>query len=241
MTPRWIEPDWPAPAGVRAASTLRHGGVSAAPFSGLNLGMHVGDHPDHVAENRRRLAAGLDLPNEPIWLTQVHGTLAIQADLPAERTADAAFTREAGVVCTVMTADCLPILLCSRDGAAVAAVHAGWKGLAGGVVESAVEAMGGGELLAWLGPAIGPEAFEVGDDVRAAFLQNGAEYAEGFRAASAGKWLADIYRLARLTLNCLGVDAIYTGEWCTYRQPDDFFSYRRDRVTGRMASLIWRE
>lgn len=241
MALNWIEPDWPAPAGVRAASTLRAGGLSAAPYAGLNLGAHVGDRPEHVAGNRRRLTEELNLPGEPVWLTQVHGTLTVQADRTVATTADASFTREPGVVCVVMTADCLPILLCSRDGAAVAAVHAGWKGLADGVVEAAVEALGGGELLAWLGPAIGPDAFEVGDDVRDAFLRNGAEFGESFRPAAAGKWLADLYRLARLTLNRLGVADIYGGEWCTYSQPDDFFSYRRDRVTGRMASLIWRE
>jgi YfiH family protein len=241
MSLTWIEPDWPAPPGIRAASTLRSGGVSAGPYAGLNLGAHVGDDPAHVAENRRRLAAVLKLPAEPVWLNQIHGTLTLQADAPAERMADAAFTRTTGVACAVMTADCLPILLCSRDGKAVAAVHAGWKGLAGGVVESALTAMENGDLLAWLGPAIGPDAFEVGGEVREAFLRNGSEFAEGFREAQDGKWRADIYRLARITLNRLGVTDVYGGKWCTFGQADDFFSYRRDRVTGRMASLIWRE
>lgn len=241
MSIQWIEPDWPAPPGVRAASSLRAGGVSQAPFSGLNLGAHVGDDPAHVAENRRQLAAALNLPAEPVWLTQVHGHRTVRAEAPGDRTADAAYARESGVVCVVMTADCLPVLLCSRDGLAVAAAHAGWKGLAGGVLESAVESMGTDDLMAWLGPAIGPEAFEVGGEVREAFTARGAEFADGFRAVGDGKFLADIYHLARLTLNRLGIADIYGGGWCTHAQADDFFSYRRDRTTGRMASLIWRE
>jgi YfiH family protein len=241
MTFTWIEPDWPAPPGVRAVSTVRSGGVSTGPYAALNLGAHVGDEPADVAENRRRLAAGVGLPAEPIWLNQAHGTLTIRADDAVERTADASFTRVTGVVCAVMTADCLPILLCSRDGDSVAAVHAGWKGLAGGVVESAVAALDGGDLLAWLGPAIGPEAFEVGSEVRDAFIEKGADFAEGFHETRNGKWLADIYRLACIILNRLGVTDLYGAAWCTFSQPEDFFSYRRDRTTGRMASLIWRE
>jgi YfiH family protein len=237
----WIEPDWPAPAGIRAASTLRTGGTSLGPYASLNLGAHVGDDPDRVAENRRLLAAALHLPSEPVWLNQVHGRRAIRAEAPGDRTADAACTREPGVVCAVMTADCLPVLLCSLDGETVAAVHAGWKGLAGGVVETAVAALDTRDLLAWLGPAIGPEAFEVGGEVREAFLRKGDEFAHGFRATSGGKWLADIYRLGRLTLNRLGITEVYGGGRCTFGQADDFFSYRRDRITGRMATLIWRE
>jgi YfiH family protein len=240
--PAWIAPDWPAPPGVRAASTLRPGGVSRDRYAGLNLGAHVGDDPGHVAENRRRLAAALRLPSEPVWLTQVHGCRVARADISGEdRVADAAYTRRAGVVCAVMAADCLPVLLCSRDGGTVAAVHAGWKGLVGGVVEAAVTAMGSRDLLAWLGPAIGPEAFEVGGEVRAAFLRHGAEFAIGFREADAGKWRADLYALARLVLNRLGIAEVHGGGWCTHGNPGDFYSYRRDRVTGRMATLIWRE
>ncbi len=237
----WIEPDWPAPLGIRAASSLRGGGTSAGPYVSLNLGAHVGDDPDRVAENRRRLAAALSLPSEPIWLNQVHGTRAIRADLAEDRTADAAYTREPGVVCAVLTADCLPVLLCSRDGMAVAAVHAGWKGLASGVIEAAAAALEARDLLAWLGPAIGPEAFEVGAEVREAFVRKGSEFAKGFRKAGAGKFLADIYGLARIALERFGIFEIHGGGWCTYGQTDDFFSYRRDRVTGRMATLIWRE
>jgi YfiH family protein len=236
-----IEPDWPAPPGIRAVSTLRRGGVSEGPYASLNLGAHVGDNPERVAENRRRLAEALCLPSEPVWLNQVHGHRAIRAKAAGDCTADASFTREPGIVCGIMTADCLPVLLCSRDGAAVAAVHAGWKGLAGGVVESAVAAMGTRDLLAWLGPAIGPEAFEVGGEVREAFLRNGAEFAAGFHETANGKWLADIYRLARIILHRLDIAEIHGGGWCTFGNAEDFFSYRRDRVTGRMATLIWRE
>ncbi len=239
--PTWIEPDWPAPPGIRAASTLRSGGVSRDRYASLNLGGHVGDDPERVAENRRRLAAALELPSEPIWLSQVHGSRVARADAPEVLAADAAHTRARGVVCAVMPADCLPVLLCSRDGETVAAVHAGWKGLAGGVVEAAVAAMGTRDVLAWLGPAIGPEAFEVGGEVRETFIRGGGEFAEGFREAGDGKWLADIYRLARVVLNRLGVAEIRGGGWCTHGNPDDFFSYRRDRDTGRMATLIWRE
>jgi YfiH family protein len=237
----WIEPDWPAPPGIRAVSTLRRGGVSEGPYASLNLGAHVGDNPERVAENRRRLAETLCLPSEPVWLNQVHGHQVIRAEAADDRTADASFTREPGIVCGIMTADCLPVLLCSRDGAAVAAVHAGWKGLAGGVVESAVAAMGTRDLLAWLGPAIGPEAFEVGSEVREAFLHSGAEFAAGFHETANGKWLADICRLARIILHRLDIAEIHGGGWCTFGNAEDFFSYRRDRVTGRMATLIWRE
>jgi YfiH family protein len=239
--PAWIEPDWPAPPGIRAASTLRAGGGSEGPYSAFNLGTHVGDDPARVAQNRRRLGEHLNLPAEPVWLTQVHGTQALAAEAPGDCIADAAYTRKSGVVCVVMTADCLPILLASRDGSAVAAVHAGWKGLAGGVVESAVAALGTRDLLAWLGPAIGPEAFEVGGEVREAFVRRAAKFEDGFRAAAEDKWLADLYRLARITLERLEIDEVYGGGWCTFGQSDDFFSYRRDRITGRMASLIWRE
>lgn len=239
--PLWITPDWPAPPGIRAASTLRPGGVSRAAHASLNLGAHVGDEPESVAENRRRLAEALALPSEPVWLSQVHGTRVVRADAPQALTADAAYTQAAGVVCAVMTADCLPVLLCSRDGATVAAAHAGWKGLASGVIEATVEAIGTRDVMAWLGPAIGPETFEVGDEVRAAFLTNDAGFAPGFRAVGDGKWLADLYRLARVVLNRLDITDIHGGAWCTHGNPDDFFSYRRDRETGRMATLIWRE
>lgn len=244
MTLRYIEPDWPAPSGVRAASTLRDSGASSGPYASFNLGLHVGDEAQRVIENRLRLAAELGLPSSPQWLTQVHGNRVIEAGLMAGAPeADAIYTRVAGRVCAVMTADCLPILLCSRDGATVAAVHAGWRGLVSGVVESAIHALGTRELLAWLGPAIGPDAFAVGEDVRMAFRDLDPGFTAAFRPAGEDKWLADIYHLGRVVLARAGVpgDAIHGGGWCTHAQPGDFFSYRRDRVTGRMATLIWRE
>lgn len=238
-----IVPDWPAPPGVRAASTLRAGGVSRGAYDSLNLGLHVGDEPARVAENRARLCSGLDLPGPPQWLTQVHGALVIEAGEGGAPAADAAFTRATGAVCAVMTADCLPILLCRRDGAAVAAVHAGWKGLAGGIVEAAIAALGTTDLLAWLGPAIGPDAFAVGEEVRRAFVAQDEVFAPAFRPTGHLRYSADIYQLGRLTLAKAGMsmDGIYGGGWCTVTQTGDFFSYRRDRITGRMATLIWRE
>jgi len=238
-----ILPAWPAPANVRAAVTTRHGGVSLPPYDSLNLGDHVGDAPAAVAENRRRLVEALRLPAEPHWLAQVHGTCALDAAmLGVGCEADAAHTALPGVVCAVLTADCLPVLLCDRNGTQVAAVHAGWRGLLNGVIEQCIAAMGGeGELLAWLGPAIGPHAFEVGEEVRAAFVDDAPAAVHAFVPSPGGRWLADIYTLARQRLHRAGVDAIYGGEHCTFSEPERFYSYRRDGRTGRMASLIWLE
>lgn len=233
-------PDWPAPARVRALQTLRHGGCSQAPWDSFNLGDHVGDDPAHVATNRATLCA--HLPAEPLWLTQVHGIAAVNREnCPKSKEADAAFSREAGSVCVVMTADCLPVLFCDRAGTVVAAAHAGWRGLVGGVLESTIREMAvpAGELLAWLGPAIGPTAFEVGDEVRAAFVADDAGAAPAFAPHGPGKWLADIYELARRRLRRAGVEGIYGGDLCTVSDPGRFFSYRRDGVTGRQATLIW--
>lgn len=243
MNKAWITPVWPAPLNVRCLVTTRHGGVSTEGYTSLNLGDHVGDDPFAVAENRRRLSAVL--PAAPLWLNQVHGVNVFEAGkLPGTAAlpeADAAFSRESGVVCAVMTADCLPVLLCNRSGTVVAAAHAGWRGLHAGVLEQTVAATGcpGAELLAWLGPAIGPDAFEVGDDVRSVFVTANAGAECAFTALQDGKWLADIYLLARLALARLGVTAIYGGDFCTVQEAVRFFSYRRDGVTGRMASLIW--
>lgn len=233
-------PDWPAPARVRAVQTTRAGGCSPAPWHGFNLGDHVGDAAGNVSANRaalRRL-----LPGEPLWLRQVHGIAVADADLavsPVE--ADAACARLAGKVCAVMTADCLPVLFCDRAGSVVAAAHAGWRGLLGGVLEATLTKMAvpPGQIMVWLGPAIGPERFEVGDEVRAAFLAHDPLAAMAFRAGLPGKWLADIYALARRRLQMFGVHSISGGEHCTVSEPELFFSYRRDGVTGRMASLIW--
>lgn len=237
----FITPDWPAPAGVRAASTLRHGGVSPAPYDSLNLAQHVADAPDNVEANRRILSQALQLPQEPRWLAQVHGTAVADSDSPPGCEADAAVSSRPGEVCVVLTADCLPVLFATEGGDRVAAAHAGWRGLCAGVLEKTVERMGvgGGELLAWLGPAIGRAAFEVGEEVRQAFVDKDPDAAAAFMASRPGHWLADLYLLARLRLARAGVTAVYGGGFCTFSDAGRFFSYRRDGCTGRMASLIW--
>lgn len=245
MSAEFIVPDWPAPANVRALVTTRSGGVSTGPYASFNLGDHVGDDPAAVAENRHLLR--LQLPAEPVWLQQVHGKQCCDASTcsnangnqPAE--ADAAFTRTPGVVCAVLTADCLPILLCDIDGTIVAAAHAGWRGLAAGVIEAAVASMGipGSRLMAWLGPAIGPQHFEVGSEVREIFIAHDPQAARAFVARPNSKWLCDIYLLAAQRLAALGVCRLAKTDFCTVREKDRFFSYRRDGSTGRMASLIW--
>lgn len=245
-----IIPDWPdLPASVGALSTTRRGGASRAPFDdgsgagGLNLGAHVADCQLHVRENRNLLRAVL--PAEPAWLTQVHGTAIVDAaglsDMPE---ADASFSTAKGVVCAIMTADCLPVLFCDRLGRVVAAAHAGWRGLSDGILEKTVISMraaGAGEITAWLGPAIGPKHFEVGEDVRQKFVAHDASVSGAFKpiAAHEGKYLADIYALARTRLRQAGVHSISGGGFCTGTDAHRFFSYRRDKVTGRMASLIW--
>lgn len=238
----WLEPDWAAPAGIRALSTLRTGGISSGVFDSLNLAAHVGDRLESVAGNRARLKAEFGLPAEPLWLNQNHGVTTVHADdATPTPSADASWTARKGIVCAVMTADCMPVLLCSLNGDRVAAVHAGWRGLLGGVIESAIKTMATTGLMAWLGPAIGPDAFEVGDEVRAAFITRNPAFAPAFRQTGDTLWLADIYELGRIVLRQAGVTAIHGGAACTFSQPNDFFSYRRDRETGRMASLIWRE
>lgn len=237
-----IRPDWPAPANVRAAVTTRAGGVSAGAYASLNLGDHVGDDPGAVAENRARLVRALGLPAEPCWLRQVHGTCALDAAASITGCeADAAFAALPGVVCAVLTADCLPVLFCDRAGTRVAAAHAGWRGLAAGVLEHTADALGAApeDILAWLGPAIGPDAFEVGGEVRAAFLAQDPTAAGAFRPSRDGRWLADLYALARHRLMRHGVAAVHGGGWCTHRDAARFYSFRRDGVTGRMASLVW--
>jgi hypothetical protein len=243
MPADWIVPDWPAPARVRALVTTRSGGVSTGPYAGLNLGDHVGDDAAMVACNRRLLAA--HLPAEPRWLEQVHGSAVAEAERarPGAR-ADASVARAPGVVCAVLTADCLPVLLCDVAGNTVAAAHAGWRGLAGGVLENTVAAMSvePGALMAWLGPAIGPAAFEVGSEVREAFVAVDANAAAAFvQGAREGKWLADLYALARQRLHAAGVSAVHGGGACTVTDAQRFYSFRRDGVTGRFASLIWLE
>jgi YfiH family protein len=235
-----LYPEWPAPARVHACATTRIGGVSEPPWDALNLGAHVGDDPAKVRENRRRLVEKLDLPSEPRWLDQVHGTR-VQLPGDSDACADAAYTEKTDDVCVVMTADCLPVLLTTARGDAVAAAHAGWRGLLDGVLEQTVQqfAAPAEEILAWLGPAIGPTAFEVGDEVRDAFVSVDAGTAAAFVANRSGHWLAGLYGLARRRLRAAGVERIYGGHWCTHRDGRRFFSYRRNGRTGRMASLIW--
>jgi YfiH family protein len=240
-----LVPDWPAPPRVRAAFTLRAGGVSSGRYASLNLASHVGDEPPAVAENRRRVGAGLRLPAEPLWLSQVHSSAVVAADQLSPNAVapqgDAALTRQPGRVLAVLVADCLPVLLLRRDGAAVAVAHAGWRGLAAGVIESTIAALdcAGDELLAWLGPAIGPAHFEVGDEVRAAFCQHDRQAAEAFVANERDRWQCDLRLLARQRLSALGVRSIHGEPRCTYAQSDAFYSFRRDGITGRMAALIW--
>lgn len=219
--------------------TTRRGGVSMAPYASLNLGDHVGDDPHAVAANRRAVSALL--PADPVWLQQVHGTTAIELPAMAGSTADAAWTRQPGQVCVIMTADCLPILLCDRAGTAVAAIHAGWRGLCDGVIEATVAAMAASpqDLLAWLGPAITQPAFEVGPEVRAAFIGHDAGAAAAFVPGRGDRWQADLYLLARRRLEQLGVVHLFGASDCTYLQEARYFSYRRDGQSGRMATLIW--
>jgi len=240
----WITPDWPAPASVRAASTLRFGGMSEGGFSSLNLAFHVEDDPKAVTENRRRLRDALGLPAEPAWLNQVHGVRVVEAGAwQAPPAADASIARSRGEVCVVMTADCLPVLFCDRSGSRVGAAHAGWRGLVGGVLGATVESLGvpPAELLAWLGPAIEQAAFEVGDEVREQFVARDPGNAVCFERNARGRWQADLYELARRELRRLGVEAIHGGGFGTYSDQERFFSYRREARTGRMATLIWLE
>lgn len=241
----WIVPDWPAPCNVKALFTTRNGGAGSKPYATLNLGDHVGDDPLIVEQNRallRRL-----LPNDPRWLKQVHSTIALSIDRGDWRTpveGDAAFSRRPGNVGAVLAADCLPVLLCDRAGTVVGVIHAGWRGMAAGVIERAVSALGAVStpIIAWLGPAIGPNYFEVGEEVRRAFISYDKRAAAAFLPHNLhrdGKWFADIFLLARQRLANVGVTEVFGGSECTFSDPERFFSYRRDGNTGRMAGLIW--
>jgi polyphenol oxidase len=239
--------EWAAPAGVGAFMSTRAGGTSAGPFASLNLGAQVGDEPAHVAENRRRFGAAIGA--QPCWLRQAHGTRVIDAaaqcsDLAAE--ADASWTDRRGVACVVQVADCLPVLMAARNGRAVAAAHAGWRGLAAGVLDTTLDAVvraaacAACDVEVWLGPAIGPRQFEVGADVPAAFGRADAHrFAPRVHSDGGVRWLADLAGLARDRLQCAGVRAVSGGVWCTVEDPSRFFSFRRDRVTGRMAAAVW--
>ncbi|MDD2892779.1 MAG: peptidoglycan editing factor PgeF [Halothiobacillaceae bacterium] len=247
----FIIPDWPRPPDVRAVQTTRNGGVSGAPYASLNLATHVGDDPAHVQANRQKLRTVLALPSEPRWLEQVHGIevhLASHENTPPHAPrADAAYTDQAGIVLAIMTADCLPVLLASRDGQEIAAAHAGWRGLLGGVLEASLSHFRAPptEIIAWLGPAISQAAFEVGDEVRTAFMQHDPAAHSAFVPSPrsehrAGHWQADLYSLARQRLAASGLQNVYGGELCSYSDSVNFYSYRREATTGRMASLIWR-
>ena len=241
----FILPNWPAPANVKALQTTRVGGVSVWPYASLNLGAHVGDNHVFVEHNRQLLAPYL--PSSPVWINQVHGIEVINASSSRGlQDADASYSTLDNVVCATMTADCLPVLLCDTKGTVVAAVHAGWRGLCDGVIEAAVHEMAvpASEVLAWLGPAIGPQSFEVGDDVRTQFIAVDPRASHAFKS-HADKWLCDLYLLAKQRLQSVGVSQIYGAtintEFCTYSEGERFYSFRRDNVTGRMASLIWLE
>ena len=239
---QYIIPDWPVAAHVKSVITTRYGGASRGCYAGFNVADHVGDDADTVAANRKQLAQDLELPGEPLWLEQVHGTRVVDAGgaQPGEQ-ADGSFTHTRNRVCAVMTADCLPLLLCDKSGSRVAALHAGWRGLAAGIIERGMEqlAVPGEELIVYLGPAIGPSVFEVGDEVREQFCRQDDVAAEAFRKAGPNKWLADIYLLARQRLHQRHVSQIYGGGRCTYTEAAEFFSYRRDGQCGRMVSMVW--
>ncbi len=241
----WITPQWPAPANVKAFITTRSGGISTGPLASLNLGYKAGDDPAAVAQNRARVEALM--PQPPKWLAQMHGVRVVDADqTTGTAEADASVARASGTVCAIMIADCLPLLFTNRAGTHVAAAHAGWRGLSGGVIRNTVQALrdagdDAADLLAYMGPAIGPTAFEVGADVYEAFTASDADAKTAFVARAPGKWLADLFMLARHALIRAGVTQVYGGGQCTYSDPQRFFSYRRDKVTGRMAAFIWRE
>lgn len=240
-----LTPNWPAPAGVRALTTLRGGGFSGQSYRSLNLGGHVGDEPAAVAANRTRLIELADLPAEPVWLRQVHGTRVVELDVESVegQKADAVVTSADDVVCAVLTADCLPVLLTDRAGQRVAVAHAGWRGLARGILTGVVEAMGKApdDLMAWLGPCIGPAGFEIGPEVRAALLEADAGAVDTFRQGRGDRWHADLPALAERRLRQAGVRHIFHCGLCTWSEPLRFFSHRRDGVCGRMGTLIWRQ
>jgi polyphenol oxidase len=241
----YLKPNWPAPANIRAYTTLRHGGYSQGPYTSFNLADHVGDNPQAVRQNREKMKSDLQLPKEPVWLTQTHSTKVLcldGSDVKQKQEADASYTSKPREICAVLTADCVPILIAAKDGSLVAAIHAGWKGLAAGIIEATLEkiATDGTKLLAWLGPAIGPINFLVKNDVRQAFLEKEAAAELAFHKINNEQWRADAYLLAKQRLARYNVTEVYGGEFCTYRDEEKFFSYRRDQeITGRMATLIW--
>ena len=238
-----IIPNWPAPNSIKAFASTRIGGCSKAPYQGLNLGMHVGDDPNVVERNRQVIEAEANMPSAPVWLNQTHSTQVaiLQAPTTQILDADGSVTDKPNVVCSVMTADCLPVLITNRLGSRVAAVHAGWRGLAGCIVEQALRHFSEDPMV-WLGPAIGPRAFEVGEDVLQAFTYEHSETEQAFKPGNkAGKWWADMDLITRIRLKALGITDVYSSNLCTYENPEQFYSYRRDGVTGRQATFIWIE
>ncbi|WP_372625686.1 peptidoglycan editing factor PgeF [Arsukibacterium sp.] len=237
-----IKPVWPAPENVKAISSTRHGGYSEGLFQSLNLGEHVGDCVEAVRRNRQQFQSKAGMPGQPVWLNQTHSTrcITLSSSAVTSGNADASFSRQSGLICTVMTADCLPILICNQQGTEVAAVHAGWRGLCDGIIENTVQLFSQPQAcMAWLGPAISQHAFEVGAEVRAAFMRQDPHAGAAFIPGASGKWFADLYLLARQRLARCGITNIYGAEHCTYQQTSTFFSYRRDGQTGRMATAIW--
>lgn len=237
-----LTPDWPAPLNVKAVSTTRQGGFSQAPFDSMNVGTHVGDDASVVKKNRDQLKQLINLPNSPLWLEQVHGTDVIHtSSWQKSSQADAIYSDQPNQVCAIMTADCLPVLFTDRQGTQVAAAHAGWRGLLNGVLENTVSQFSGAreDILVWLGPAIGPSQFEVGQEVYAAFTAYSQDAKQAFKVSDQTHYLADIYLLAKQRLSALGITQIYGGDFCTVTEKQRFFSYRRDGITGRMVSLIW--
>lgn len=241
--PIFIAPNWPVLPHIKAYSTTRYGGFSQNPYNSFNLAQHVGDDPQSVIKNRKLLADTLHLPNEPLWLEQVHRTdVAVVTNNHSNTTcADAIYTREFNQVCVVLTADCLPVLLCNQAGTEIAAVHAGWRGLAQGILEATIQHFRSphSEIMVWLAPAISATAFEVGQEVYDVFVNFLPQAQFAFTATRSNHWLADLYLLAQQRLKHIGITKIYGGNFCTYCDKDQFYSYRRDKVTGRMAHLIW--
>lgn len=244
MKTKYIIPNWVAPKNLSAFATTRPGGFSLPPFGSFNLANHVDDTEEAVLKNRALLRETLELPSEPVWLSQQHTNIVIDAENPETLNADGAYTNQKNIVCAVMTADCLPVLLCDKTGHEIAALHAGWRGLLSGIIDNGVLRFQSErkDIIAWLGPAISPIYFEVGEEVREAFVNQHAELSEAFaKQKEPQKWLMDIYQIARKQLQRLGVTAIYGGDYCTFKQSDLFYSYRRNQVTGRIATLIWRQ
>jgi YfiH family protein len=238
----WIKPDWPVADNVHSAVTLRTGGLSQGAFQSLNPALHVNDDPETVLQNRKAISKMLNLPAEPVWLEQTHSDRVIKAEQSIRlEKADASYTDQAGVVSVVMTADCLPVLLASRDGTQIAAIHAGWRGLLAGIISNTAAEFNANDTMAWLGPAIGPDCFEVGSEVKSSFISKSAEFSPAFKQISEQKFLADIYQLATIELAMLGITQVYGGGFCTVTDRRRFYSYRRDGETGRMATLIWRD